>query len=140
MLARDFNLELDQAMHAGISRDEQVSAGLAAFFQIAEEWGLSVDEQRRLLGNIKRSRYFDLKKNPAPNLSDDELDRLAYLISIYTALHILYNEEGVQAWLTNPSEPGSIWRGQSPLAYLKSGKMMALIDVYRYLSGLRGAA
>ena len=113
---------------------------IAAFSGIAEEWGLNTDEQRRLLGNPGRTRFFAMKRGESTALSDDELDRLAYLTGIYALLNILYNAEGVHAWLTHPSRADSIWGGQSPLDYLKTGRMEALIDVYRYLNGLRGAS
>ena len=140
MIAPDLHQQLDDAAEAQIPREEQAAAGLAAFAAIAEEWDLKTDEQRRLLGNPGRTRFFAMKRGESVSLSDDELDRLAYLTGIYALLNILYNAEGVRAWLTNPSRPDSIWRGQSPLDYLKTGRMEALIDVYRYLNGLRGAS
>ncbi len=123
-----------------VSREAMAEAGLLAFFAIAEEWQLNTREQRALLGNPGRSRFFDLKSGRRTHLSDDEMDRLAYLTGIYATLQILYSPENIHLWLTNPSEATSIWRGQSPLQYMLSGKMMALLDVYRYLNGLRGAA
>ncbi len=123
-----------------VSRQEMAEAGLLAFFAMAEQWQLSTHEQRALLGNPGRSRFFDLKSGRRVHLSDDEMDRLAYLTGIYATLQILYSPENTRLWLTNPSEPTSIWRGLSPLQYMLGGKMMALLDVYRYLNGLRGAA
>lgn len=123
-----------------LSKQETAEAGLLAYFAIADEWGLSVAQQRSLLGNPSRTRFFDLKAGKRATLSDDELDRLAYITGIYAALNILYNPPNTLLWLKNPSESTSIWRGQSPLAYMLSGKLMALVDVYRYLNGLRGAA
>lgn len=124
----------------GVSRTEMAKAGLQALSAIAGEWGLNTEQQRRLLGNPGRSRFFDLKGGRQSRLSDDELDRLAYLTGIYAALNILYDADNTLLWLRNPSEPDSIWRGQSPLDYMLSGKLVALADVYRYLNGLRGAA
>lgn len=123
-----------------ISQEELNEAALSAFFQIASEWKLNNDNQRLLLGNPGRSRFFEMKKNSPPKLSDDELDRLAYIIGIYSVLNVLYSEENCTQWLANPSKPTSIWRGQSPMEYMLTGKMIALADVYRYLNGLRGAA
>ena len=126
--------------NSAISKQEMVEAGLLAYFSIVNEWDLNTEEQRKLLGNPGRSRFFDLKAGKSHSVSDDELDRLAYITGIYSALYILYSPENTLLWLKNPSESGSIWHGQSPLEYLLTGKMMALIDVYRYLNGLRGAA
>ena len=124
----------------GISRTAMAKAGMQALSAIADEWGLNTEQQRKLLGNPGRSRYFDLKAGRQSRLSDDELDRLAYLTGIYAALNILYDPDNTLLWLRNPSERDSIWHGQSPLEYMLSGKLVALADVYRYLNGLRGAA
>ncbi|HEY5601788.1 MAG TPA: hypothetical protein VIM41_01640 [Gammaproteobacteria bacterium] len=131
---------LSDSLPDDVSHEAQAAAGLTAFFAITREWGLSVDEQRRLLGNPSRSRFFEMKKGNCVSLSDDELDRLSYLVNIYAALNILYSPENQILWLKNPGRPGSLWQVQSPLSYLTSGKLMALIDVSRYLNGMRGAA
>lgn len=130
--------ELEPAYPA--SRAEMAEAGLQAFFAIADEWQLTSEQQRKLLGNPGRSRFFQLKAGKRATVSDDELDRLAYLSGIYASLNILYTPENSLLWVTNPSEPGSLWRGQSPLEYMLSGGLVALADVYRYLNGLRGGA
>lgn len=127
------------------TREEQARALAKAFFQIADEWGLSADEARTLLGKPGKSRFYDLKKGhprAVHHLCDDELDRLAYLTGIYYGLGILFTPENTQRWLHNraASVDGQRrpWGEQAPLAHLLSGKMEALIDVYRYVNGLRG--
>jgi len=72
-------------------RNEIADAGLAAFFKIAQEWELSDREQLAVLGNPSQSRFFDLKRGMrSATLSDDELERLAYIAGIYAALNRLY--------------------------------------------------
>ncbi|MCB1858601.1 MAG: DUF2384 domain-containing protein [Gammaproteobacteria bacterium] len=131
---------LESPPDEAVSREESARAGLKAFFAITDEWGLNTEQQRRLLGNPGRSRFFQLKSGKRTGVSDDELDRLAYVIGIYAALNILYNPENCLRWLGNPSKADSLWRGQSPLTYMLDGGMAALVDVYRYLNGLRGGA
>lgn len=120
------------------SRAEMAEAGLAAFFALSEQWGLSRDAQRVLLGNPSRSRFYEMARTQKGSLSDDELDRLSYLLGIYAALNTLYKPENTVLWLKNPSGADSIWRGLSPLDYMLSGKLVALADVRRYLDALRG--
>lgn len=130
----------------GFSREEQAEAGLQAFFAIVREWGLSNDEARSLLGSPSRSRYFELRK-AAPGairtVSEDTLDRLAYLTGIYAALNILYSADSQAEWLRNDSRvPAEAmyrpWGLGSPLAYMLTGKLKALADVYDYLNSERG--
>ena len=43
---------------AFVGTDRMAAAGLRAFSRIADAWGLSVDEQLRLLGSPPRSTFF----------------------------------------------------------------------------------
>ena len=129
-----------------VSREEMAEAGLSAFFAIAKEWGLNIDQARSLLGNPSRSRYYELRKLDTAatrRLSDDELDRLAYITGIYAALNILYSPDSHAEWLNNDSRmPADAmyrpWGKGSPLAYMLTGKLKALADVYEYLNAERG--
>ncbi len=127
------------------SREEEAEALLKAFFQIAEVWGLSADEARSLLGFPGRSRFYDLRKGlpgATHGISEDEMDRLAYLTGIYYALEILFSEENSLLWLRNAAQPQEgytrPWGSEAPLAHMLHGKIEGLIDVYRYVNGLRG--
>src|SRR5262252_9318169 len=64
-------------------------AGLRAFANIAERWGLSVAEQQKLLGIASRSTFFKWRREREPRLPQDTLERLSYLLGIYKALQIL---------------------------------------------------
>ena len=132
---------------SGFSREEQAEAGLEAFFAIANEWGLGNEEARILLGSPSRSRFYDLRRGATGairSLSEDALDRLAYLTGIYAALNILYTPDSHIDWLRNDSQvPAEAmyrpWGLGSPLAYLLTGKLKALADVYDYLNSERGS-
>ena len=127
----------------GQDRETLARAALKAFFGVVAEWGLSAEEARTLLGRPGRSRFYDLKRlkpSAVRSLSEDELDRLAYLVGIYADLNVLYAPESHGDWLRNPSrlEMGQPWGKGSPLEYLLSGKLKALADVYEYLNAERG--
>ena len=113
------------------------SAGLTAFFSIAEQWELTSEQQRLLLGSPSRSSFFEWKRRKSGRLSRDTLDRLSYLLGIYKALHILFSSGNVLHWLRNPNRD-PLFNGQSPLAYMLSGELVALADVRRYLDWARG--
>jgi Protein of unknown function (DUF2384) len=115
------------------------AAGLRAFARIAEAWGLSVDEQLRLLGQPPRSTYFAWRKAPdKASLPRDTLERLSNLLGIYKSLQILLPEAAAaDAWVRQPnSAPG--FGGQSALARMLAGNVSDLNFVRRYLDGVRG--
>jgi len=64
-------------------------AALRTYFRIAETWGLSATESRRLLGDPPRSTYFLWKRTGEAQLSRDTLERVSYVLGIYKALQIL---------------------------------------------------
>jgi hypothetical protein len=129
-----------------VSREEMAEAGISGFFAIASEWGLSNEEAQILLGNPSRTRFYELRQsNPATfrSLSDDELDRLAYITGIYSALNILYTPDSHSEWLRNESRmPVEAlyrpWGTGSPLGYMLTGKLKALADIYEYVNAERG--
>lgn len=120
-----------------ISDADKAAAGLTAFFSIAEEWGLSTEQQQILLGSPGRSTYFQWKRNKRGNLSRDTLDRLSYLLGIYKGLNILFSGNHVQQWLFNTND-NPMFNQQSPLDYMLTGSLVALADVRRYLDWARG--
>ncbi len=115
------------------------AAGLRAFARIAEAWGLSVDEQLRLLGQPPRSTYFAWRKAPdKASLPRDTLERLSNLLGIYKSLQILLPDAAAaDGWVRQPnSAPG--FGGQSALARMLAGNVSDLNFVRRYLDGVRG--
>ena len=87
------SLSIARAPRSGGARDSESSstggAGLRAFTNIAEAWGLSVAEQLKLLGIASRSTFFKWRREREPRLPQDTLERLSYLLGIYKSLQIL---------------------------------------------------
>src|SRR3954467_2824034 len=79
-------------------------AGLRAFANIAEAWGLSVAEQLTLLGIGSRSTFFKWRRERDPRLSQDTLERLWRLRGIYKSLQILLPDpRAADAWVRKPN-------------------------------------
>lgn len=119
------------------SAARMAAAGLRAFGRIAEHWGLSTDEQRRLLGEPPRSSYFAWRKAPdKASLSRDTLERLSLLLGIYKALQILLPEPAAaDAWVRKPN---TAFGGASALAQMLGGNVADLVRVRRWLDAARG--
>jgi uncharacterized protein (DUF2384 family) len=120
------------------SRDLSAPA-VRAFDKIAIAWEMDVAEQRAALGGVSRQTIYNWREHPErARLSDDQLDRISYLLGIYKALHILFTRpEQADSWIRRPNS--SVPFGGRPAAdLLFSGRMLDLIRVRRYLDGARG--
>ena len=121
------------------SAQRMAAAGLRAFERIAQAWGLTVDEQIRLLGEPARSTYFGWRKHPdKASLPRDTLERLSNLLGIYKSLQILLPDpEAADAWVRKPNS-APIFGGRSALQQMLAGNVSDLNLVRRYLDAVRG--
>ncbi len=101
---------------------------------------MDLAEQRAALGGISRQMIYNWREHPdRARLSDDQLDRISYLLGIYKALHILFTRpEQADSWIrrSNLAVP---FGGRPAADLLFSGRMLELIRVRRFLDGARGA-
>ena len=111
---------------------------LRTFFNIAAAWGLSVNEQRALLGWPAPSTYHKYKAGKAATLGYDMLMRISLVIGIYKALHILYPEPQLaDRWVGLPNS-NPLFGGRTPLELMTGAGMDGLHQVRRLLDGRRG--
>ncbi len=111
---------------------------LKAFFNITDAWQCSVEEQRRLLGDISKSTLYDYRKLPERLLPRDVMDRISYILGIYKALRILFpTEEQANAWVRKPND-APLFNGQPAMTRMLAGSVVDLADVRRYLDAWRG--
>ncbi|KAB2309555.1 DUF2384 domain-containing protein [Betaproteobacteria bacterium SCN2] len=115
------------------------AAGLRAFFNIAQAWGLSEQEQLVLLGQPSRSTYYKWKSAPqTADLKRDTLERLSYILGIYKALQILLPDSAAaDAWVKKPNT-APLFGGKSALDRMLGGNIGDLLAVRQYLDARRG--
>ena len=118
------------------SPEQLAAAGLRAFARIAAHWGLSIDEQRRLLGEPPRSTFFAWRKQPdKASLPRDTLERLSNLLGIYKSLQILLPDTAAaDAWVR---QPNAAFSGATALAQMLAGNVSDLNRVRRVLDSAR---
>jgi len=122
-----------------IERRDLGGPALRTFFNIAEKWGLSADEQLTLLGRPGRSTYFRWKRHPVGAIGHDALERISYVFGIYKALHILFPDEAqADGWLRRPNA-APLFAGRSALERMLGGQVADLYLVRQYLDAQRGA-
>ena len=113
-------------------------AGLRAFVNIAEAWGLSVAEQLKLLGIESRSTFFKWRRERDPRLPRDTLERLSYLLGIYKSLQILLPDpKAADEWVRRPNA-ATLIGGGTALDRMLSGQVADLYVVREYLDAQRG--
>jgi hypothetical protein len=124
---------------ATVTPQQMAAAGLRAFARIAEAWGLSVDDQIRLLGEPARSTFFAWRKHPEKaSLPRDTLERLSNLLGIWKSLQILLPDAGAaDAWVRKPNT-APVFGGRSALQQMLAGNVSDLNLVRRYLDSARG--
>ncbi len=113
-------------------------AGLRAFARIADFWNLSIEQQLILLGIGSRSTYFKWRKEAAPRLPRDTLERLSYLLGIYKALQLLLPDpKAADEWVRKPNST-PLFDGRSALERMLTGNVVDLYLVRQYLDAQRG--
>lgn len=112
-----------------------IPAGLEAFLAIADQWGLTIDDQLKLLGSPGRSTFFKWKKGVG-TLPDDTDERISHVLGIYKCLQILFPEpHRSDEWVSRPNE---YFDGQSALDVMLGGRVANILTVRQYLDAQRG--
>ena len=111
---------------------------LRTFFNIAAAWGLSVAEQRALLGWPASSTFHKYKAGDVGTLSYDTLVRISLVIGIYSSLQVLYPEPAfADAWVRMPNS-NPMFGGRPAVELMTSGGIDGLYRVRRLLDSRRG--
>nr|WP_316643190.1 MbcA/ParS/Xre antitoxin family protein [uncultured Roseateles sp.] len=113
-------------------------AALRTFFKIAQAWGLSNEEQQRLLG-CGRTTFYDWKAGRIKTgLDAATLERLSHLFGIYSGLQILLPiPERANAWVRKPNT-APLFGGRPALERMLAGQVSDLFVVRQYLDAQRG--
>ena len=114
--------------------DSQLATALHVFDQAAAALGLAI-EDRLVILNLGRSRYFELRGQAGPVLDVDRRDRLGYFLAIYELSGRLVGSPG--AWLKADNR-APLFEGKPPLARILKGRMEDLIATVTYLKTTYG--
>ena len=120
-----------------LSAAKRNPVALKAFFGVTHKWGLSSEQERRLL-NIPKATFYRWKQHLDGSLSPDTLERISYILGIYKALRILLPTETMaNQWIHKPNT-APLFGGNPALEKLMKGHVLDLADVRRYLDAERG--
>lgn len=114
------------------------SIGLKTVIVILDKWGCSPEQAQAIL-QISKASFYKFKKDPgAAQLTNDQVERLSYVLNIHATLRTLFeNPENVYGFMAL-SNHNPFFNGRSPLEMLSTGHFGTLYEVYKQLDGLRG--
>ncbi len=104
-------------------------AAWTGFCRIMAAWQVPGEESQQLLVVDPAIRIDELN---APNLSEEKLFRISYLIGIYKALHIVHGDKLADEWVKIPNA-NVMFSGQTPLSYMVLGGVGAMRNVRKLL-------
>ena len=120
------------------ARARLTAPGLRTFFSIADQWALTADQQRILLGGISKSSLHNWKSGHAAALSRDQLERVSLVLGIYKGMALLFADgDGGKRWLKSENTEAA-FGGLSPLARMLRGGIEDLYVTRRYIDAWRG--
>lgn len=91
-----------------------------------------------LLGGLPKSTYHAYRKLPEVSLGRDLMERISFVLGIYKALQILFqNQEHAHEWIHQPNSDFP-FNGRSALERMKAGSLVDLAAVRQYLDSQRG--
>ena len=124
--------------HVPDSVEQDASAALRTFFNIAEKWELTIEQQMKLLGSPPRSTFFKWKKEGG-HISADTLERLSHLQSIYKCLRIVFTEDDLSHQWVKKSNQAPFLNGVSAVEFMTNHGLVAdIFKVRAYLDSQRG--
>ena len=119
--------------------NSQLSAtGLKTVLAILDRWGCSAEQVQKIL-QISRPAYYKYRKNPQQaSLTQDQLERLSYLLNIHSSLRTLFeNPKNVYGFMALKND-NPFFNGKSPLEIISTGQFAALYETFRRIDALRG--
>lgn len=126
-------LELDRQ-----SQRKAVAAGLKTALAILDKWQCSAEQIQRIL-QISKAAYYKYRHDPAcASLSQDQVERISYLLNIHASLRLLFdNPQNVYGFMSLPNN-NPYFNGASPLQVISSGEFAALYETFKRIDALRG--
>lgn len=125
-------IEFEEMKLVGVKLGRPGAAGRVAD-GLARIWGLSEGHQLRLLGLSDREAFERLRVELPEEAGHEVLERLAIMLDIYQALHILLPErEAVDSWIAQPNQ-APLFKGRSALEVMLERGLPGLRDVRAYL-------
>lgn len=120
------------------SQRQIAATGLKTVFAILDKWRCSAEQIQRIL-QISKAAYYKYRNDPSSaSLTQDQLERISYLLNIHSSLRLLFdNPQNLYGFMAM-SNHNPYFNGLSPLDVISSGQFSALYETYKHIDALRG--
>jgi hypothetical protein len=126
-----------QTFSAEADRERLTPAALAGVRRLAGAWKLTGDEAAALLG-VSNSTWDRIRAGTWRNvLSQDQLTRVSALVGAFKGLNLLFADGMADRW-PRLRNSGPLFDNLSPVERMMEGGIPAMIEIRRYVDGLRG--
>lgn len=113
------------------------AAGLKAYRRIVAAWRLSNDDAAAV-ADISPRTWARVKRDETRTaLTQDQRLRLSALVGLYKGLHLYFSDDLADDW-PKLANTGPLFRGESPLAFMRTGGLPAILATRNYVDALRG--
>jgi hypothetical protein len=133
---------VDAILTDPVRRKAGSAMAIKLFGRLCDRWGLNVDQQRALLGDVPRATYhrwrIAAETGGRVELARDQMERVSLCLGIEKGLKTVFTRDDAgPRWLhgLNTDAP---FAGQSPLAFVTEGGVFALHRTRGYLDAWRG--
>jgi uncharacterized protein (DUF2384 family) len=104
---------------------------------LAGVWKLNPDEAAALLGVSTTTWDRIRRKYWHQTLSQDQLTRISALIGVFKGLNLLFADEMAGRW-PRLRNSGPLFENRDPVETMVRGGIPVMLEVRRYIDGLRG--
>jgi len=113
------------------------AVALKAYRRIAQAWQLS-NEDAAAVADLSARTWARVKRDETrTGLTQDQRLRLSALVGLYKGLHLYFSDDLADAW-PGLANTGPLFRGDSPLAFMRAGGLPAILATRNYVDALRG--
>lgn len=112
--------------------------GLRAAITILERWKATQEQVQKVL-RVSRTTLHRAKTGvPSLSLDSDQLERISMVLNIHAAMRILFENPANVYGFMGRANDNEFFNGRAPLDVMAQGSMLALMETYRRIDGLRG--
>ncbi len=134
MSAQETNEECIQ--HA---QNPKIDAGVS--FRVAdnvlEKWQCTIAQKCAITGIPKASFYRYKKDSDNISLSNDQIERLSYIVNIHQSLRMVFsNPENLYGFMGMKNN-NAFFNGSTPLSLISTGSFGTLYEVFKRIDAMR---
>jgi uncharacterized protein (DUF2384 family) len=113
------------------------NAAIKAMSRLFQAWSLRGVDAAMLAGVSQRTWARMKVGSWSGSLTQDQLLRASALIGLYKGLHLYFDDALADKWIKMPNR-GPLFRGQTPVSFMESGGLPAIMQVRAYIDAVRG--